>query len=57
MREKKISIQGEDLETLQEILAKLEKIAKANENVLLLSDLSEAIAQFDLTDEDNEYIF
>ena len=58
MKEKKISsIQGEELETLQEILAKLEKIAKSNGNVLLMSDLSEAIAQFDLTDDDSESIF
>ena len=58
MKEKKISsVQGEELETLQEILAKLEKIAKSNGNVLLMSDLSEAIAQFDLTDDDSESIF
>ena len=58
MKEKKISsVQGEELETLQEILAKLEKIAKSNSNVLLMSDLSEAIAQFDLTDDDSESIF
>ena len=57
MKDKKISISGEELETLQEILIKLEKRAKKNGNVLLMSDLSEAIAQFDLTDEDNEYIF
>jgi len=57
MKEKKISIHGEELETLQEILTKLEKRAKNNGNVLLLSDLSEAIAQFDLTEEDNDYIF
>ena len=57
MKDKKISISGEELETLQEILSKLEKRAKKNGNVLLMSDLSEAIAQFDLTDEDNEYIF
>jgi RNA polymerase primary sigma factor len=58
MKDKKISsIQGEELETLQEILAKLEKIAKSNGNVLLMSDLSEAIAQFDLTDDDSESIF
>ena len=57
MKEKKISIQGEELETLQEILTKLEKAAKSNGNVLLLSDLSESIAQFDLTEEDNDYIF
>ena len=57
MKDKKISIQGEELETLQEILSKLEKVAKSNGNVLLLSDLSEAIAQFDLTEEDNDYIF
>ena len=58
MKEKKISsVQGEELETLQEILVKLEKIAKSNGNVLLMSDLSEAIAQFDLTDDDSESIF
>ena len=58
MKEKKISsVQGEELETLQEILTKLEKIAKSNGNVLLMSDLSEAIAQFDLTDDDSESIF
>ena len=58
MKDKKISsVQGEELETLQEILTKLEKIAKSNGNVLLMSDLSEAIAQFDLTDEDSESIF
>ncbi len=57
MKEKKISIVGEELETLQEILTKLEKTAKSNGDVLLLSDLSEAIAQFDLTDEDNDVIF
>ena len=57
MKEKKISIQGEELETLQEILSKLEKRAKKNDNVLLMSDLSEAIAQFDLTDEDSDVIF
>ena len=57
MKEKKISIQGEELETLQEILAKLEKRAKSNGNVLLMSDLSESIAQFDLTDEDSDVIF
>ena len=57
MKEKKISIQGEELETLQEILVKLEKRAKSNGNILLLSDVSEAIAQFDLTDEDNDAIF
>ena len=44
MKEKKISsVQGEELETLQEILTKLEKIAKSNGNVLLMSDLSETI--------------
>ena len=58
MKDKKISsVQGEELETLQEILTKLEKIAKSNGNVLLMSDLSEAIAQFDLTDDDSESIF
>ena len=51
------SIKGEELETLQEILEKLQKIAKSNGNVLLMSDLSEAIAQFDLTDEDSDSIF
>ena len=56
MKDKRISISGEELETLQEILTKLEKRAKKNGNVLLMSDLSEAIAQFDLTDEDNEKI-
>ena len=57
MKDKKISISGEELETLQEILSKLERRAKKNNNVLLMSDISESIAQFDLTDEDNEYIF
>ena len=57
MKDRKISIQGEELETLQEILVKLEKVSKSNHNVLLLSDLSESIAQFDLTEEDNDYIF
>ena len=58
MDKKKLSsIKGEELETLQEILEKLQKIAKSNGNVLLMSDLSEAIAQFDLTDEDSDSIF
>ena len=57
MKEKKINIQAEELETLQEILAKLEKRARSNDNVILLSDISEAIAQFDLSDEDNDAIF
>ena len=58
MDKKKLSsIKGEELETLQEILEKLQKIAKNNGNVLLMSDLSEAIAQFDLTDEDSDSIF
>ena len=57
MDKKKLSsIKGEELETLQEILEKLQKIAKSNGNVLLMSDLSEAIAQFDLTDEERERI-
>ena len=58
MDKKKLSsIKGEELETLQEILEKLQKIAKSNGNVLLMSDLSEALAQFDLTDEDSDSIF
>ena len=57
MKEKKINIEAEELETLQEILAKLEKRARSNDNVILLSDISEAIAQFDLSDEDNDAIF
>ena len=57
MKEKKMKIQAEELETLQEILAKLEKRARSNDNVILLSDISEAIAQFDLSDEDNDAIF
>ena len=57
MKGKKINIQAEELETLQEILAKLEKRARSNDNVILLSDISEAIAQFDLSDEDNDAIF
>ena len=58
MDKKKLSsIKGEELETLQEILEKLQKIAKSNGNILLMSDLSEAIAQFDLTDEDSDSIF
>ena len=46
MDKKKLSsIKGEELETLQEILEKLQKIAKSNGNVLLMRVLKKLILQ------------
>lgn len=57
MPEKKITTieDQEELETLEEILARYEKIGKKTGSILM-SDLQRDLAQFDLSEEDNEVI-
>ena len=44
----------ETVESLEQIIKRFEKIAAANGNEILLSDLNEAVAHFELTDEEND---
>lgn len=42
------------VESLEQIVRRFEKIAKGNGNEILISDLNEAVAHLELTDEENE---
>ena len=44
----------ETVESLEQIIKRFEKIAAANGNEILLSDLNEAVAHFELSDEEND---
>ncbi|MGI6377578.1 RNA polymerase sigma factor RpoD [bacterium] len=44
----------DEVESLEEIIKRFDKLAKLKGNEIILSDLNEAVAQFDLTDEEND---